>query len=97
MIQMQNSDGIAAMAIPGQSNAYPKKTNWRMSLVVVLLAACALIAYSNCYSVPYIFDDLTSIRDNRSIRHWQTALAPNLKNGETVSGRSLLNVSFAIN
>jgi tetratricopeptide (TPR) repeat protein len=97
MIQKQNNGDVAATAIPGQSNAHPKKTNWRMSLVVLLLAACALIAYSNCYSVPYIFDDLTSIRDNQSIRHWQTTLAPNLKNGETVSGRPLLNASFAIN
>ncbi|OAM89088.1 tetratricopeptide repeat protein [Termitidicoccus mucosus] len=38
-----------------------------------------------------------SIQDNTSIRQWGTALAPDMKNGETASGRPVLNLSFAIN
>lgn len=69
----------------------------RMAVAVVILAALAVAAYHNCFSVPYIFDDVSSIKENESIRQWSTAFFSGLKNGETVSGRPLLNFSFAIN
>lgn len=69
----------------------------RMAVAVVILAALAVTAYHNCFSVPYVFDDVSSIKENESIRQWSTAFFSGLKNGETVSGRPLLNFSFAIN
>ena len=64
--------------------------------------ACAAIviacyaAYRNSFSGPFVFDDAASIPQNVSIRHLTTAFTPP-GGGVTVTGRPLLNVSFAIN
>ena len=60
---------------------------------VVLLAA--LIAYHNSFSGPFVFDDPGSVTDNLTIRHCSSALSP--PTGSTVSGRPLLNLTFALN
>jgi tetratricopeptide (TPR) repeat protein len=63
----------------------------------ILVLAC-LLAYANSFSGPFIIDDVKSIVENREIRAWW-----NLKGliyGEpelAVSGRPLVNASFAIN
>jgi hypothetical protein len=66
-------------------------------LVVLVLAALA--TYRNSFASPFVFDDRTSIEENQSIRRlWP--LGPVLSppcNGETVGGRPLLNLSFALN
>jgi tetratricopeptide (TPR) repeat protein len=54
------------------------------------------MAYANSFSGILVFDDLGSIRENPSIRHLATALFPPT-GGSTVSGRPLLNLSFALN
>ncbi len=67
-----------------------------------LLAACGLLilaamaVYANSFSGPFIFDDIPSIRENLTIRHFSTALFPP-NGGLTVSGRPVLNLSFALN
>jgi tetratricopeptide (TPR) repeat protein len=62
---------------------------------VVIIAAWAIAAYSRTFSVPLLFDDITAIANNRSIRHWATAFWPPVDT--TASGRPVLNLSLAIN
>ena len=71
-----------------------------------VLFACALIvialsaAYANSLTGEFIFDDLTSVQENPSIRHlWplSSALTPPHGTGATVEGRPVLNLSFALN
>src|SRR5581483_554555 len=55
--------------------------------------------YLNSFTVPFLFDDPSSIADNPTIRHlWRFSrvLAPP-HGGLTVSGRPVLNLSLAIN
>ena len=69
-------------------------------LAGALLVAAIGLAYLNTFSVPFVFDDLaTLIDDNPTIRHlWPLPgpLSPP-PGGLTVSGRPLLNLTFAIN
>jgi tetratricopeptide (TPR) repeat protein len=58
-----------------------------------IVAVAALVAYSNTFHVPFLFDDIPSIVDNATIRHLGTALAPAADS--TVSGRPILNLSLA--
>jgi protein O-mannosyl-transferase len=62
----------------------------------LLLIAAALIAYQNSFHGPFVFDDLPSIPANPSLHHWREVWSPPTK-GETVTGRPILNASFAIN
>jgi tetratricopeptide (TPR) repeat protein len=61
-----------------------------------LLVLAGLAVYANSFSGPFVFDDTYSIPLNGTIRRLATALAPP-GNGTTVSGRPLLNFSFALN
>ena len=58
-----------------------------------------MAAYPNSFGGPFVFDDHGVDPENPTIRHlWPIGkvLSPP-SNGETVSGRPLLNLSFAIN
>lgn len=61
-----------------------------------ILAAVAAV-YANSLHGPFVFDDLPAIRDNPSLQHLSSALFPPSADGNTVGGRPLLNLSFAIN
>ena len=63
----------------------------------MVIAAAALVAYHNSFSVPLQFDDTASIRDNPTIRSLWRAWSPPTENGVTVSGRPLLNFTLALN
>jgi tetratricopeptide (TPR) repeat protein len=60
------------------------------------LVIAALIAYSNSFAGPFIFDDLASIPENPTIRHLATAFSPP-GGGQTVTSRPVLNLTFALN
>ena len=60
------------------------------------LVLAGLAAYANSFAGPFIFDDLPSIPQNPTLRHWFTALLPP-GGGVTVTGRPVLNLSFALN
>jgi Flp pilus assembly protein TadD len=81
--------------------APPAGTGWRDCLLpAALIVLTALAAYRNSFAVPFTFDDATSITENPSIRRlWALGevLSPPHTVGLTVSGRPLLNLSFAIN
>jgi tetratricopeptide (TPR) repeat protein len=64
--------------------------------VALGLALLTLLAYLNSFSGLYLFDDSSAINDNPTIRHFSTALAPP-SNGTPVSGRPLVNLTFALN
>jgi tetratricopeptide (TPR) repeat protein len=60
-----------------------------------ILTAGVIAAYGRTLSVPLLFDDIGTITDNPSIRHWSTALWPPINT--TAGGRPMLNLSLAIN
>ena len=65
----------------------------RVALGLALLTA---LAYLDSFAGLYLFDDGGAIIDNPTIRHFSTALAP-IPNGTPVSGRPLVNLTFALN
>ena len=74
------------------------RSRWSTLLAAGLIALAGLAAYANSFSGSFIHDDIPSILENPTIDHlWPIGqvLSPP-RNGETVSGRPLLNLSFAI-
>jgi len=70
-----------------------------MFLCVTVLLLAGVLAYHNSFSVPFLFDDDSSIASNPTIRSlWPPlqALSPPAS-GETVSNRPLINFSLAVN
>lgn len=81
----------AAVAVP---DSRPRRAAaW---IGAALLALAAVLAWSNSFTGPFVLDDLPAIADNPTIRRWDTALFPP-NHGETVTGRPLVNLSFALN
>ncbi len=70
-------------------------------LAALLLVLAGLLAYQNSYTVPFVFDDISSIVENPTIRHlWPLgqALSPPRGEGQlTVTGRPVINLSLALN
>jgi tetratricopeptide (TPR) repeat protein len=64
-------------------------------LAAAVVALAALAAYANSFGVPFLLDDSAAIATNPSIRSLGRALSPPA--GTPVSGRPLLNLSFAAN
>lgn len=59
------------------------------------LAVAVAAAYANTFAVPFVYDDVAAIAENATIHRIGTALIP--PPGTTVSGRPLVNFSFALN
>jgi len=74
--------------------------SWRLTIAAsCLIALAAVAAYGNTFGGGFIYDDLRSIVENPTIRRlWPLGrvLSPPCA-GETVGGRPLLNLSFAVN
>ena len=71
----------------------------RVLLPAAILAVLILMVWSNSLQSPLVFDDLGSIRDNPTIRSpYKLAelINPPGDGGQTVAGRPLLNISFAV-
>ncbi len=68
-------------------------------LAAGLITLATVAAFSNSFAGPFVFDDIPSIVKNPTIRQlwplWPTLCPP--RDGETVTGRPLLNLSLAIN
>lgn len=84
----------STMAPPNESSS--GRSQPRAWLVALILACGCLATYSNSLTVPFTFDDVPSIVDNPAVRNVATAWKP-VPGGSTVSGRPLLNLSFALN
>jgi tetratricopeptide (TPR) repeat protein len=89
---------VDATSRPERSEG-PLCTRWAVPLAAAVIALATLAAYANSFQGVFVFDDEPSILSNPTIRHlwpiWPVLLPP--RNGETVSGRPLLNLTFAIN
>ena len=72
---------------------------WATPLAGAVIVLAVMAVYGNSLSGPFVFDDVGAIVDNPTIRQlrpfWQVLSPP--RNGETVSGRPLLNLSLALN
>jgi Flp pilus assembly protein TadD len=62
----------------------------------VSLVLGSLAAYLGSFRGPFLYDDLGSVINNPTLRQWSTAFRP-LATGWPVSGRPVLNASFAAN
>ena len=71
----------------------------RVWLAVVLLVVATVAVYWNSYRGPFILDDLPAITENATLRDLadlRAVLSPP-GDGQTVSGRPLINLSLALN
>jgi len=76
--------------------ALQRQSGW---LAAGLIIATGCAAYHNCLHTPFVFDDIGAISDNASVRSlWplRNVLSPP-GDGGTVTGRPLLNLTFALN
>lgn len=72
----------------------PQRRSLPLALALALVVIGCL-AYSNSFSVPFLFDDLDAIPENPTLRGFPEVLSPPVET--TVYGRPVLNVSFALN
>jgi tetratricopeptide (TPR) repeat protein len=86
------------MTAPLRLPAAPEPRASRPAVVLAAtgLVLAALAAYANSFAGSFVFDDLLSIPQNPTIRHFATALSPP-GGGVTVAGRPVLSLSFALN
>ena len=86
------------MRTPHQKSAAPgiRASSGKPILAGACIVVAAFAVYANSFSGPFIFDDFLSITQNPTIRSWLTSFVPP-GGGVTVTGRPLLNLSFALN
>jgi Tfp pilus assembly protein PilF len=60
-----------------------------------LIALAAIASYAGSFAGPFVFDDISAIVGNATIRHYSSALSPPLES--TVGGRPFLNLTLAAN
>jgi tetratricopeptide (TPR) repeat protein len=82
--------------MPSAPSSDPQVPAGRIFALGALLVAAALLAWANSFSGAFVLDDLPAIAENSTIRSWPTAFFPP-GDGQTVSGRPLVNASFALN
>ena len=85
---------------PARTEPSAAASRWQLILAGGLIVLAALAAYHNSLRGPFIFDDEASITNNRTIRHLSDlgqVLSPPHKEGMTVGGRPLFNLSLAVN
>jgi tetratricopeptide (TPR) repeat protein len=71
--------------------------NWKALLAALVIVLAGLLAYGNSFQGAFALDDLPAIKENMTIqRTWADALHPPTI-GQTVTGRPLVNLSFAAN
>jgi tetratricopeptide (TPR) repeat protein len=87
-----------AFPVPKNSNLTSAAPVESAALSVALagagVALAGVAAYARTFSVPFIFDDSTSILENGTIRHLASSLAPAADT--TVSGRPVASLSLAL-
>lgn len=86
------------MAPPPPSDL-PRRVRLSPAIAAALLVLAVAAAWAGSLAAPFEFDDHASILDNATIRQLWPAdwLRPPATAGETVSGRPVLNLSFALN
>ncbi len=74
------------------------ESRWKILLAGVVIVLAALAAYHNSFFGPFVFDDLSSIPENPTIRDLSSlsrVFSPPAE--RTVGGRPLVNLSLAVN
>ena len=74
-----------------------RKTTW---IAVAIIVVATLAAYANSLGGPFVYDDISSIPENPSIRSLAqlgAVLNPPATDGRTVGGRPFLNFTLALN
>lgn len=71
----------------------------RVGVAAGIVVVAVLIAWANTWHAPFVLDDQGTIVDNATLRDVSSGawMAPPATAGETVSGRPVLNLSFALN
>ena len=90
---------MARMSDPEQVAAPGKGAGVRAFTALAAIAACVLVAYHNCYRAPFVFDDVTAIPENPSIRAlWPlSGVFTPPPEATTVGGRPVANLTLALN
>ena len=87
------------MNAPLAAPSHPAASRRAVWAAAGFIALATLLAYSNSFSGPFVFDDTSSIVSNPTIRTlwppWVALSTPRV--GVTVGGRPILNLSLAIN
>ncbi|HVU39193.1 MAG TPA: tetratricopeptide repeat protein [Opitutales bacterium] len=78
-------------------NPVETTARWKIFAAVLLLVLAGLLAYANSFHGPLVFDDAASITNNPTLRQGLAGALQPPANGETVTARPLLNLSFALN
>jgi len=92
---MQSDDPDHASAATARTESHG-----RILLAGGIIAVAALLAYADSFQGPFVFDDLTSISDNPTIRSLASSWSPPhgaAAGGLSVAGRPLLNFSLGLN
>jgi tetratricopeptide (TPR) repeat protein len=82
---------------PASSAATRGERPRRIPWLIFVLTAAILAAYANSFSGVFVYDDLPSIVDNPTLRHFGSSFFPPANSGLPVSGRPMVNVSLALN
>lgn len=91
--------GSAQKALSTRPISGSKQNPWLGVLAALFMCALVFIIYSNTLTVPFVFDDRTSISDNTAIRITSLTV-DNLKNAafkSPIPSRPLANISLALN
>lgn len=85
------------LPLSARPSSEPPRTasRWAVAIAAGLVLA-TVAAYRNSLGGPFVFDDVGSIPQNPTLARWWSAWSPP-HGGQTVSGRPLLNFSFALN
>ena len=85
--------------MPRPASSAPVFSGRNTLVAAAVLGLAGLAVYANSLDVPFFFDDITAIVENPTIRHvgalGDVLLPP--AGGSGVSGRPLINLSFALN
>jgi protein O-mannosyl-transferase len=70
-----------------------------MAMAAGLIGLALLLAYYNCFTVPFVYDDLPAIPENPNIRHlWPPWVSFSWPQGDTTVGsRPVANFTLAVN
>ncbi len=87
-------------SLPPAGQPAAGSTRWRTLVGGAVIACAALAAYANSFHGPFVFDDLTSIPDNPTLRSLAQAWRPPhgaAAGGLSVAGRPVLNFTLGLN
>ena len=93
--------GLPGKRIPaGGGHSAQAASRWSIRLAAVLIVAAATAAYSNSLRCPLVFDDISDIANNISIRHlwpiWDVFVVQGADRA-ALHGRPVANLSLAFN